>query len=597
MRAATPRRRASAKRVWGVTDDGNFEESGATGALDPVVEASRPADAARRRAAPRARAPGDVRRRARSAPKPFRDEKILASWNGLMIGALADGRGGARDPALVAAAERALRFVERALVVPEAARGGARVLRLAKDGVVKGQGSSTTTPSSPTPRSTSTRRPAMPRWVALARSLGESHPRALPRPGGRRLLLHAGRRRDASSSAPRTRSTTPSRAARRWRAACSCASGRSSTRKYAEPPARAVEALASRRPRNPFGMSSAGRLVDRLVRGSVDVVLVGPRDSEATRRSPAKCYRALRARPGRRLARSGGPGDARGRCAVLAEGKPAQREPGRLRLPGPHVLAAHRKRCRARGGASSERGPAPTGERAASAQAASGGPSGRLTLRRGAGGGPRTSRRTGPRARRGPRPATTTSAGAHLLDRLGRPAVRRAARPRARRGGADQLRPREPPGLARREARQHGDDAPHAVGDAPRHRDALDDRIEELARRADAGRARRRTPRRAAPSAAASRARCRRAAARARGSSRRSRPSCAKKRRAPPSRRLLVVEERRELGQEDRHRARLPEEPHRAVRRAAAEQAEDLLEDARAAPPSRGLPASTTIAS
>ena len=87
-----------------------------------------------------------------------------------------------------------------------------------------------------------------------------------------------------------------------------------------------------------------------------------------------------------------------------------------------------------------------------------------------------------------------------------------------------------------------------------------------------------------------------RAPARA-ASSRRWRPSCAKKRCAPPIGRLVVVEERRQLGQEHRHRARLPEEPHRAVRRAAAQEAQDLLEDARAGGLREVARASTTIAS
>ena len=44
---------------------------------------------------------------------------------------------------------------------------------------------------------------------------------------------------------------------------------------------------------------------------------------------------------------------------------------------------------------------------------------------------------------------------------------------------------------------------------------------------------------------------------------------------------LVVVEERGELGHEDGHCPDFPHEPHRAVRAAHAHQPEDLLEDAR----------------
>ena len=67
--------------------------------------------------------------------KPFRDEKILASWNGLVIGALADAGRGLGEPSLLSAAEEAFGYVERVLV---SANG--RVARLAKGAVVKGPG-------------------------------------------------------------------------------------------------------------------------------------------------------------------------------------------------------------------------------------------------------------------------------------------------------------------------------------------------------------------------------------------------------------------------------------------------------------------------
>ena len=59
--------------------------------------------------------------------------------------------------------------------------------------------------------------------------------------------------------------------------------------------------------------------------------------------------------------------------------------------------------------------------------------------------------------------------------------------------------------------------------------------------------------------------------------------SILRQKRSPPSAgRLVVVEEGSELREEDRHRADLPEQPHRAVRRTTTHEPQDLLEDARA---------------
>jgi uncharacterized protein YyaL (SSP411 family) len=51
--------------------------------------------------------------------RPFRDEKILAGWNGLMIAALARGFAASRDPALRDAAERTAGFIKARLLTAE----------------------------------------------------------------------------------------------------------------------------------------------------------------------------------------------------------------------------------------------------------------------------------------------------------------------------------------------------------------------------------------------------------------------------------------------------------------------------------------------
>ncbi|HEY1954213.1 MAG TPA: thioredoxin domain-containing protein [Polyangiaceae bacterium] len=114
---------------FGITREGNFEE----GPASVLSIAKSIEDLAVRFTA----APSEIERRlevARAAmlahrekrPKPFRDEKILASWNGLLISALADAARALGEPEWLAMAERAFDFVWRVLVKDN------RVLRHAK---------------------------------------------------------------------------------------------------------------------------------------------------------------------------------------------------------------------------------------------------------------------------------------------------------------------------------------------------------------------------------------------------------------------------------------------------------------------------------
>ena len=67
-------------------------------------------------------------------PAPLRDEKILTAWNGLMIGAFARGARVLGEPAYVARAEQAARFVLSRL------RVSGRLMRAYKDGRVRHNG-------------------------------------------------------------------------------------------------------------------------------------------------------------------------------------------------------------------------------------------------------------------------------------------------------------------------------------------------------------------------------------------------------------------------------------------------------------------------
>jgi len=307
----------AAKRVWGVTEDGNFEDSSAT-VLSRVEE---PAGAAEGEALERARRSMFEVRETR--PKPFRDEKLLASWNALMIGAMADA-GSVLDPALVAAAERAMRFVERILVVPEGA-GRSRVRRLAKDGAWKGQGFLDDHAYLADAALDLYEATGDPHWVTLARALGES------------LLTHFFDAKDGSfffvpddGEPILVRAKDPYDHAVPSGASVACRAllrlGALLDVRFHEPAARAVEGLAAAAAQNPGGMSGAVALGDRLVQGTVDVVLVGPRQAAATQALAREVVRALL--PDRVLAWVD-PSDPRSveACPILAEGKPAHHQP------------------------------------------------------------------------------------------------------------------------------------------------------------------------------------------------------------------------------------------------------------------------------
>src|SRR5579883_3002437 len=124
--------------------------------------------------------------------------------------------------------------------------------------------------------------------------------------------------------------------------------------------------------------------------------------------------------------------------------------------------------------------------------------------------------------------------------------------------GEEQLRAREARRLARGEAREHRHDATYAVRDPPRDGDALDHRIEELARRANlVALARARFVERLLQERGPEHGVVERPPALLRQPI--DRVELAPEALAPAGGRLVVVDERRELREHDRHRARLPE--------------------------------------
>ncbi len=125
------------RKYFGIEPSGNFESTGAT-VLSEQMSVTAIAEVLGRPVGDILRALDEATGRMLAVrekrPRPSRDEKILASWNGLTIAALADASAALGEPALLAAAEQAYAHITRTLVA------GGEVQRLTKDGMVRGPG-------------------------------------------------------------------------------------------------------------------------------------------------------------------------------------------------------------------------------------------------------------------------------------------------------------------------------------------------------------------------------------------------------------------------------------------------------------------------
>jgi hypothetical protein len=312
------RLRDVATAFFGVTEEGNFEGSGATvlsearsiaqvaAALELPVHQARAAlgEAKARMLAHRER-----------RPRPLRDDKVLASWNGLLLGALAEAGRALGEAAWVTAAAEGFAALEKALV-----REG-RVGRYLKDGK----------PAAETPGFLDDHAylgnaaldlyeaTGEPRYVgvahAIARAMVRHHWDAegggfwFAPSDGEALIA---RTKDAFDQAIPSGASMAALLCLRLGGLVDPALTAVGERQLA------LTAGAARE--NPFGMGQAVLVADRLAHGSVDVVVVGPRaQAEAL---VAAAYRAYV--PDRRIAWVD-PADPASVAAapVVAEGKPA----------------------------------------------------------------------------------------------------------------------------------------------------------------------------------------------------------------------------------------------------------------------------------
>jgi uncharacterized protein YyaL (SSP411 family) len=261
-------------RYFGITEHGNFESSGAT-----VLAENRPLSAvavALDRPLPEVedaltRATRKMLAQRETREKPFRDEKILASWNGLVIAALADASAALGEGSLLSAAEEAFDCVEQTLV------SHGRVKRLVKDDIVKGPGflddhAFVATAALDLYEATGNEaRLQSARSIAdqiIARFWDQGDDGFFFTPSDGEKLI--------------TRSKDPFDQSIPSGGSLACLTllklGAIADEKYLEPARRYLERIAPMALENPFGFGQTIAVLDRLVRGSTDIVILAKTD-------------------------------------------------------------------------------------------------------------------------------------------------------------------------------------------------------------------------------------------------------------------------------------------------------------------------------
>ncbi len=279
-----------AVRAYGINESGNFEESGAS-VLSRSASVGNIALAVGAPASRVSEALGNASRAMFAArelrEKPFRDEKVLTSWNAMTIGALADAGMACQRPEWVAAAERAFARLWEIAVVPidEASSDPdaslPRLRRLALGPRVQGSGFLDDYALFANAALELYEATGAPTYAARADALTRSMIRffyrenegfAFTPAGGEALIvrprdIHDGAVPSATSVACRVLVRSAERANDAWAT-------------LAE---RELMRLAGDLAKTPMAHAHAIATVDRLVRGATSIVLVGAANSEALR--------------------------------------------------------------------------------------------------------------------------------------------------------------------------------------------------------------------------------------------------------------------------------------------------------------------------
>jgi hypothetical protein len=254
---------------YGVTEEGNFEDSPSS-----VLSLAKPAEELSLRFA---MAPSEVEKRlevARAAmlahrekrPKPFRDDKILTSWNALLIGALADASRAQSEPSWLGMAQRAFDFVWGALV-----KDG-RALRHFMDGVARGTGFLDDHAFLGCAALDLYEATGEPRYLANAKTLAEAIRSRFMQKDVLYLTPD-----DGEPLIARTQDlydhSIPS--ATSMAVLLFLRLGALAVPELTSVAEQQLEGLCAAAEENPFGLSQTVLLVDRLARGPTDVVLIG----------------------------------------------------------------------------------------------------------------------------------------------------------------------------------------------------------------------------------------------------------------------------------------------------------------------------------
>ena len=316
---------------FGVSEEGNFVEHGRVTGMT-VLHENRPIRAVAAQLALTEEVATAALQRAKKRlfdareerPKPFRDEKILTSWGALMIGAMAEAGAALRDPAMIASASRALALIEKRLVTRDPDGKTARALRLVKGEVVKGPGFLDDHAYLANAALDLYEVTGEPSHVALALALVDGMVGAFWQEGegffftskdGESLIT---RSKDPYDNAVPSGASMASRALLRL--------GTLVDVKYTNIAERELLRLAPSAVANPFGFGQTLCELDRLVRGSVDVVLVGPRSDPRTKALAEAVF--SRWIPNRTVAWvDPGKPASRAACPLLGEGKEAKDAP------------------------------------------------------------------------------------------------------------------------------------------------------------------------------------------------------------------------------------------------------------------------------
>ena len=311
-----------AKLHFGLIAEGNFESTGAcvlheAKPVEAVAEAVGKSLAEVKVALDRAKEMLLARRSKRE--RPFRDEKVLASWNGLVIGALAEASMALEVPSWLAAAEKAFAHVERDLL-----RDG-KVLRMTKDGVAKGTGFLDDYAFLAWAALDLYEATGKPHYLARAKELAdaliddfwdeESAVFFYTPHGGEELLVRPHDPYDQS---------IPSGAS--ISALVLLRLGAIVDERYADYAQRQLERVAAMAVQNPFAFGQTISVLDRLMRGSWDVVVVGEAGDPRTSALVQATYRHYL--PNRNLVRID-PSEPASRelPKLIAEGKAAMEKP------------------------------------------------------------------------------------------------------------------------------------------------------------------------------------------------------------------------------------------------------------------------------